>query len=594
MKNILARLKTYDSLFLANLILLGLWQILRCPDSPGLYLDAVNPDYLAVQILFPQVNNPHWGIPYSGIPLLGQLYHGTLTIWLQLLVIGLCGKATLFTLRLANIIYVIGICWVMHLILKRLKVNRIISFFMIDALILSPNVFSFIRTQYYIKLPGTLLLMLALYFALLSEQKNRHALYLTLSGILLGAAFYSYFIFLFFAPALLIMCLTRTRKLRLNCFKDAFIWCMGFGCGSVLYVIGYGDFIITSSNLGPYAKKVLVMAGGVLLLLAMTLLIYILVRKYQNDKIFHRCCYTVFSLFLILGAVIIFNWDYLKSSFAPMFSSLEIAGSAMGFTQRFRQIFYFWSGVMSNRFLEWLMLDTTSSFLPFMLIFLFLAALSIVLILTVTKKSEKSVWKDILTFGSMLLCYGIFCIPFASRMGGQHFTPVFFVTWLLAILLFDRIASSTISKNIKKACVSLLVGSTFLWCVINSSLLGQNLEFTGGKHMYSDAINTLAENALSEKSTGQNHVYVFPEWGFMCGFDYLTSNQVPYMLSVDTSMLGDYLNRDYGFKICSWERENVEQYVNLLNSAGISNLSIEQMSTREGQKAFYVLTGSVD
>lgn len=445
MKNIFARLKTFNFLFLANLIILGLWQILRCPDLPGLYLDAVNPDYLAVQFLFPQVSNPHWAIPHSGIPLLGQLYHGTLTTWVQLLVIGLFGKANMLTLRLTNMIYVIGICWVMYLILKRLKVNRHVTLLMIDALILSPNVFSFVRTQYYIKLPGTLLLMLAIYFALLSEEKNGHAFYLALSGILLGGAFYSYFIFLFFAPALLAFCLVKTKKLCLSCFKDAFIWCMGFIDGSILYVIGYGDLIITSTSLDPYVKKSLVMTGGILLLVIINMFIYILVKKYQNDKVFRLCYLVAFSLFILSGTIIIVNLNYIINFFVPRLNSLEITGTTMGLAQRFKQILYFWSGVMSNRFLEWLMLDTSSCFMPFVPIFLFITALCIVLLLTITKKLAGNAWKDILTFASLLLCYGLFCIPFASRMGGQHFTPVFFITWLIIILLFDRISVSLIN-----------------------------------------------------------------------------------------------------------------------------------------------------
>lgn len=593
MKKILARLKSYDSLFLANLILLGLWQVLRCPDLPGLYLDAVNPDYLAVQILFPQVNNLNWAVPYSGVPLLGQLYHGTFTIWLQLLVIGLCGKANMLTLRLTNMIYVIGICWVMHLILKKLKINKCVSFMMIDALILSPNVFSFVRTQYYIKLPGTLLLMLAIYFALLSGERNRHAFYLALSGILLGGAFYSYFIFLFFAPALLTICLVKTKKLCLKCLKDAFIWCMGFASGSVLYVIGYTDFIITSTGLEPYVKRTLVVVGGILLLAMVITLAYILVKKYQNDKMFHRCCLVVLCLFLLSGAAIIINLNYIIRSFTPMFNSLEIAGTAMGFTQRLKQIFFFWSGVMSNRFLESLMIDTTSSFMPLVPVFLLIVALSIVFFLTITKKLRRNAWKNIFIFGGLLLSYSLFCIPFASRMGGQHFTPVFFITWLMIILLLDCIWNSIINSNIKRVCLSLLVGTFFLWCAINSNLLQQNLEFSGGKNMYTDAINTLADNALSEKMGGTKNVYVFPEWGFMCGFDYLTMNQIPYKTDIDLNMLEEYINNGYGFKICTWDRENIEQYVELLNQTGIQNLSIETMPTREGETAFYILTGNI-
>ena len=92
----------YEYIFMIVLIALGLFQVYRC-EYPGLYLDSVNPDYLAVQILFPQIQNPSMIMPQTGFPMLGQLYHGTVTVWLQLLLIGLSGKASVFTLSLIHI-----------------------------------------------------------------------------------------------------------------------------------------------------------------------------------------------------------------------------------------------------------------------------------------------------------------------------------------------------------------------------------------------------------------------------------------------------------------------------------------------------------
>lgn len=589
MKEILAKIKTFDFIFWVSIIILGIIQVFRCPDLPGLYLDAVNPDYLAVQMLFPQTTNPNWALPHSGIPLLGQLYHGTITIWLQLLIIGIFGKPSLLTLRLSNMIYIIGICGVMYLILKKLEVNKVISFLVVSALILSPNVFSFIRTQYYIKLPGTLLLMLSIYVAILSIDHHRHAFYLALSGIFLGIAFYSYFIFLFFAPAVLFFCLSKTKQLGLNCLKDTFIWCMGFGCGSIPYVIGYGDLIITSSSLAPSIKKAIVIMGGFLLIFVMILFLCVLIKKYQNDKVFRYCSFSVLALIFMFCIVVAINMNYITEAILPRLSSLEIAGKPMGLMQRIMQIFYFWAGVMNNFFLEWLMLGTPSSFLSSMVIILFLLMLTMAIILTIAKRLNKNDWKEILLWGNLLLCYGIFCIPFSSRMGGQHFTPTFFITCMIFILLLDRVWAKTNTQHIIGKVVPCSLALFILWSIINSNLLHSNLEFTGGRNMYSENINILAENALSEKNTGQNNIYIFPEWGFMCGFDYLTANQIPHMSYVDADMLREYLNSGYGFKICVWSHDALEQYMKLLESADIDDLTIDMMHTREGEIAFYIL-----
>lgn len=590
MKKVFVKLKSYDSLCLISIILLGIWQVLRCPDLPGLYLDAVNPDYLAIQMLFPHANNPNWTMPHSGIPLLGQLYHGTITVWLQLIIVGLFGESSLLTVRFSNIIYVVGICWVMHLILKRLGTNKAISFFALICIMLSPNVFSFIRTQYYIKLPGTLLLMLSIYFGMQSIDNHKHAVYLMLSGISLGIAFYSYFIFLFFAPAILLFCLDKAKKTDSSYVKDTVGWCIGFGCGSTPYVIGYSDLLITSTSLSASVKSNLVTVGGFLLVITVIFLACTMVRKYQNNKVFIRCCMAALILVFSLGTICLINLNSIINRLIPTLNSLEIAGKDMGVIQRIAQIFYYWSGVLENRFLEGQMLETTSTYLPFMLTILLLITFILTCILTITRKMVKDDWREILSWIGILLCYGICCIPFASRMGGQHFTPTFFITCMILILVLDSIWRLAKNKYIKKMPIALL-GVFLLWSIINTNLLQKNLEFTGGRYLYSETINTLAKDALSERGNGKKNVYVFPEWGFWCGFDYLTVNQIPYMLSIDINTLKSYLDKGYGFRLCTWDNESVEQYINLLGNADICDVSTDTMLSRDGKVIFYIIKG---
>ena len=95
-----------------------IFQALRCGEYPGLYFDAVNPDYLAVQFLYPQIENPRWTLPHTGLSWLAQLYHGTMIVWLQSLVIGVVGEASILTFRITNAIYVMGICWCVYLIAR--------------------------------------------------------------------------------------------------------------------------------------------------------------------------------------------------------------------------------------------------------------------------------------------------------------------------------------------------------------------------------------------------------------------------------------------------------------------------------------------
>lgn len=158
-----------DIMMLLLISVVIFFQILRCKDFPGLYFDAVNPDWLAVQILFPE-GRIGTKYPQTGFPFLAQLYHGTLTVWVHLIVIGIFGRTSLMTVRIVNAIYVIAICWMVYLILKSLFEKKIINYIMVIALAISPQIFSYMRTQYYIKLPGTLLILLSIYFLCISPK----------------------------------------------------------------------------------------------------------------------------------------------------------------------------------------------------------------------------------------------------------------------------------------------------------------------------------------------------------------------------------------------------------------------------------------
>lgn len=53
-------------------------------DLPGLYIDAVNPDFLAAQKLHPHLHNPTAALPSKIFPILGNLYHGVQNFYVAL------------------------------------------------------------------------------------------------------------------------------------------------------------------------------------------------------------------------------------------------------------------------------------------------------------------------------------------------------------------------------------------------------------------------------------------------------------------------------------------------------------------------------
>lgn len=344
----------YEYIFMIVLIALGLFQVYRC-EYPGLYLDSVNPDYLAVQILFPQIQNPSMIMPQTGFPMLGQLYHGTVTVWLQLLLIGLSGKASVFTLRLANMIYVFGICILMYAILKKLKVSLCVSMMMLFMMVMSPQVFSFVRTQYYIKLPGTLFLFISMYFLIEMCTKKKSAWCLILSGFFCGLAFYSYFIYLFFVPAMLVLCAVCSsidEKM-----KNSLVWIFGFCNGAVLYGLGYMDLMITEKL--KWSKNIVNVADFIIIIVGWVFLFFI-ARNYNKTK---KLIFIILLAVLLLSLLIAAKIGSVLEILLPWLNSLQIAGESMNFVQRVKHLFFLWQGVLNNRFSEGLMLNFSSSIL---------------------------------------------------------------------------------------------------------------------------------------------------------------------------------------------------------------------------------------
>ncbi len=66
-------------------------------DLPGVYMDAVNPDYLAAPILHPGRRIDVWALPGNLImgrfPVLTSLYHGTGQLWFGLPFFALLGTS---------------------------------------------------------------------------------------------------------------------------------------------------------------------------------------------------------------------------------------------------------------------------------------------------------------------------------------------------------------------------------------------------------------------------------------------------------------------------------------------------------------------
>lgn len=206
---------------------------------PGLYYDAVNPDYIAAKYLTgidPYIN--HFP-PYTTFPTLGQLYHGVGHFYLSSVFFNIFGTSDI-SLRLMHSLLGLIIVLLSFILLKRLIGNNHVAFAVCAVLAVDPTLTFAFRTQSYITLTPIIFTFISI--LLLLNTKTNTILKLIISGFSSGLAFYGYFVYLFFIPAFIILIINKQSNYKQNT-KNIVIWSSGFCIGCILYIIGYIQFI---------------------------------------------------------------------------------------------------------------------------------------------------------------------------------------------------------------------------------------------------------------------------------------------------------------------------------------------------------------
>lgn len=179
-------------------------------DLPGVYYDAVYPDYLAAVGAFPGVDNFTQITKHVGLPVLGNFYHGTLTAAVQYIVLKIVGHASVWTLRLVNLSYIAIHGIMIFMIGKRIYKQSVIPFVCALICVTSQGVLSISRTQYYIMLPGCILFLLSAVYlnkGMESLQDGRKAdQNILLSGVLQSQIYWDILLILLLSWRLVCYC----------------------------------------------------------------------------------------------------------------------------------------------------------------------------------------------------------------------------------------------------------------------------------------------------------------------------------------------------------------------------------------------------
>jgi hypothetical protein len=208
---------------------------------PGVYMDAVNPDYLVVRLFHPEaLNTPYWSFPenvvFDRFPVLGgNFYYGALPFYLGAPVYALAGTGVV-GIRVANMVFGLLVLAATAIFLRAFRVRPVIAAMTLAMLALDPGFLFSFRTQFYITLlpVAPLLLSVALAESRGAAATRRVAIW---SGALAGIACYGYFIYGFLVPTVAVHAAWRWRAL-VNRRSLVSWWGAGFALAVSPYVIG--------------------------------------------------------------------------------------------------------------------------------------------------------------------------------------------------------------------------------------------------------------------------------------------------------------------------------------------------------------------
>lgn len=577
------------------IVLIILFGIMRAIEFPGLYYDSVNPDYLAVHLLFPN-DNTGANFSYYGFPLLGQLYHGTVTMFTSILGIFITGETSVALLRITNAIMGAAACLFLYIILRKKSCYYFIAGATVIALGISTNMNSILRTQFYVKIPGTVCLFISLYFLYRAfEQKDDETKLkkLLLSGILLGISFYSYFIYIFFVPAFIILIFSIKRQGDTSIFNSYWWWFFGFCAGAALYVLGYFESFIFQTKLDTKIIHNCILGFFVILLIFISVPICMLYcYNYKNRKIILKRLYYIYTVITGLsGILLLLNAELIKKVLESTLTTLNIAGYDASIMERFILLIQYIKNIFSNAPNEYLMFGKQISKLSNYSLLLFCAITLIAFFISLFRRSEQ---KDLYrTFYGALLLLGSYYICsffFITRMGTQHFVPVLFVSTLVLGLALQIIYNNAVinrKEGRAKKILILVFSITIFVNIMNQGLLVAELKASGGRGKCSNQINELAYSALKNQKEGKREYYIFPEWGFKTGFNYLTMNRILQSDNVSKEIIKTKVDEGYDVIICFWDSQDIETYTNNFVEASIQETALKTWYTLDGQPAFY-------
>jgi hypothetical protein len=505
---------------------------------PGLYMDAVDPDYLAVRILNWH-RNPFvpWVLPgndlFGHFPVLTSLYYGIQQLYLPLPVFWLLGT-TVTSLRVAHALFALFILATLYVLLVKGTTNRWWTAGICTALALDPGfVFAF-RTQSYITMAPVAWLLLSVSCLQQRAKASPPAALrlLTMSGFFFGLSVFGYFVYAFYSPPLAIVAIVwrshRERRDVRAMVLNLASWCVGVLAGCVGYVFGYS--LLAESQ------------GGFRGLLTFTL-------QYQQNV-------GAFSAHQSLWGRLLSAWQFIESVFynwwhnALMFGDYTpIPGAA-------------WKTalLLGLPLLLWAIAESRQRAVPLLRVVL-----------------------------ALELSFFLVALVFGDRLGGHHFVSLLPLSYAALALAVQAIATAA-RQPVTAA------GNALAWVIVvlllSINLAGEKresdqLRATHGIGLYSDAINHLAADLLK---SGQQNVVFLPDWGLFMPVAFLTGGNVDLVTDEDYALARQTLCKDRPVAVALIKEDRRARFSRWRTELGVAPTSLIDYRQFDGKVVFQLAT----
>ena len=470
---------------------------------PGVYMDAVNPDYLVVGLLNRNVQPiaaqlVNGNYVFGRVPILISFYHGSQQLWLGLPFFALFGT-TVAGLRLTHAMFALAILAAMYALLARDALRPWQAALVCVALAVDPAFSYAFRTQSYITLAPTAWLFLSLYALQRAAASNASPRrWLVASGVGYGLAIFGYFIYAFYFPAMLLALWLwnhdhRDRP-RGNWVRGVLPWWLcGLAAGAIFYPIGYGLNI-------RYA-------GG-------------LAEAWSQFEQTQRA----------LGAF---------SAQVPLPARFAHLGTMLG-------------AVVSNWFHHMLIFGEYAPLPGWLPKTWLLVAGPVALWLYAEARDRSSVLLRILI--ALPLSYVLIAMTFGTRLQGHHFVPLLPIAYAaLAVAMRADAAARNPPGRWSTGVAVLVFAGIIALNVVGQRDEARRLTETRGVGLYSDAVNRLGTDlaAMNPKP----FVY-FPDWGLSMPAAFLTGGTVgmAYVENLPEARLMLCSGRDVALAVITGDR----------------------------------------